>query len=178
MSNDFYQSMIDYSTLENPNMIGIFLDENIVQIRNRFFEVFGKSYELMGISLKTIQFSPKVENSAFSPEDGVVNYERNPELPLWYPGFYVVLELDVLKSHPNAKTDLAFDQNLFGRLHTEYGGLISYDINNPEHFKYRLKCNMFIDDFPLIKQRFDDIVVMNILEQGEKYKYKDILTKF
>ena len=113
------------------------------------------------------RFVDSIMNSHVSPQNSVINPTRDKSLPLTYTGIRGLLMFKASDSYESV-----FKENL---VHLLVGGQTSKSIVKENLYEYKYSFCIFIDDFPLIKQRYDEILIMKIVKGETQYvSYDDL----
>lgn len=136
----------------------------VIELVNYFFK--DKKEKLIGLYFESFNFFKSISNSHSCPINGVQNWcGRNTELPTGYIGFEGSIILDIKNNNEINE----FIRNING-VNVGSGG--SYHNNT---LRYNLK--LFLDDFPLIKESYNDFIKLNEMYHLNESKKESELSK-
>ena len=129
-----------------------------------FSAISDKGIEFYNLSHRFVE---SIVNSQVSPQNGVINPERDKSLPLTYNGIRGIIMFKAPHSYESV-----FKENL---VHLLVGGQTSKSAVKENTYECMYNFCIFIDDFPLIKQRYDEILIMKIVRGEPQYvSYDDL----
>lgn len=97
----------------------------------------------------------QIKNSRYAPKNGVVN-EKRTDPPFSYHGFKGVLTFVTYIDNP-ASILREYD------IHVNVGGPIGENRDGTKVFNFMVE--FFLDDFPIIKKKYDEIYVWKLLQK-------------
>lgn len=134
---------------------------------------------IIGLAFK-MEYSPKVSNSHAHPHNGVGNFNRKDDLPLYYPGFEGRIWFRTSRSFDGFSSSLMNEV----MVHTGTGGGGGYGgpwenigthvyklrqecfkVDNIHTFSY--DCRIFLDDFPAISNNITKQITYDVLNDKQ-----------
>lgn len=156
---------------ETPKHFAKLIEEYILSITGKVVNITFDQLHLQGCS-----------NTWRCPIDGTTNFERKSPRPMSYVGLsgnFIYEVLNICNESPG----LNLGQDLFNK-YGEIPGLHFDEFYAHSSYKSILKVTLFIDDFPKIKKKYDELVLIEAnmrnkdIEIADKKEQYDGILKY
>lgn len=150
MNNEEFDRWFD-ETIRNTVKSPIQLIHLIKKHSDKFLLNAGYDSKCSNFDIRVLSmFSTKVHNTERCPVDGVINWRRNADLPMFYMAFAGKVELV-------CECQSVIDFSKLRHVHFLTGGYVGGD-------SYTYSSYIFHDDYPLMKEEIEKLKILKILQ--------------
>ncbi len=119
-------------------------------------------------------FSKIIVNSHSHPFDGIRNWDRNPKLPLGYPGWCGRISAFVnMKSESYASAADTLFSSEYGKFLGFHTGTGSTGHTNGT-LKMEVDFSFFVNDFPLLKNKYERYLIETAKDENNNISHKNL----